>query len=90
MTYSKSQKEAVANHLRNKFISGETEGHEIVVALISMVKAERLLLEDVAPILLKVYFENPQGVLVALEKAHSLIDDEMVDSIIREVNEDKN
>lgn len=86
MTYSKSQKDAVAMHLRDRFMAGEVEGHEIVVALISMVKAERIVLGDVASILLQVYFENPQGVMKALEKAHSLIDDEMVDSIIKELN----
>jgi hypothetical protein len=85
MKYTDSQKDTLGVHLRNRFMAGEVEGHEIVVALISMVKAERLLLEDVAPLLSKVYFENPKGALKALEKAHSLIDDEMVDSIIKEV-----
>ncbi|MEK5060984.1 MULTISPECIES: hypothetical protein [unclassified Paenibacillus] len=87
MTYSKSQMDAIAQHLRDRFVAGEVEGHEIVVALISMVKADRILLDDVAPILYTVYFGNPQGVMVALEKAHTLIDEEMIDSIIKEVND---
>lgn len=89
MTYSKKQLDAVAKHLRDRFMAGEVEGHEIVVALISMVKAGRITLDDVSPLLFTVYFGNPQGVMTALEKAHSLIDDKMIDEIIKEVNEER-
>ncbi|ATO48624.1 hypothetical protein P4V86_03720 [Brevibacillus laterosporus] len=89
MTYSNAQIEAIATHLRDRFMREEVEGHEIVVALISMVEAERILLSDVAPILFKVYFDNPQGVLVALEKASTLIDDKMVTEIIEEVKAER-
>ncbi|WKL02763.1 hypothetical protein Q0F98_02350 [Paenibacillus amylolyticus] len=44
------------------------EGHEIVVALISMVKAEKINLDEVAPILSTIFFEQPQGILLALKK----------------------
>lgn len=87
MAYSQSKTEAVATHLRTRFMEGNVEGHEIVVALISMVKAQKIQIDDVAPILSKVFFENPQGILAALEKASTLVDDELVESIINEVNE---
>ncbi|MCW3790962.1 hypothetical protein OM416_05170 [Paenibacillus sp. LS1] len=87
MAHSQSKTETVATHLRTRFMEGNVEGHEIVVALISMVKAGKINLDEVAPILSTVFFEQPQGILLALEKASSLIDDELIDSILHEVNE---
>ncbi|MFE6076111.1 MULTISPECIES: hypothetical protein [unclassified Paenibacillus] len=87
MAYSQSKTEAVATHLRNRFMEGNVEGHEIVVALISMVKAQKINIDDVAPVLFNVFFDNPEGILSALEKASTLVDDELIDSIINEVNE---
>ncbi|MCM3135987.1 hypothetical protein M3629_24760 [Paenibacillus polysaccharolyticus] len=87
MAYSQSKTENVANHLKMRFMEGNVEGHEIVVALISMVKAEKIELDEVAPILQTVFFEQPQGILLALKKASSLIDDQLIDSILQEVNE---
>lgn len=49
MTYSQSKTEIVATHLKTRFMEGNVEGHEIVVALISMVKAEKINLDEVAP-----------------------------------------
>ncbi|MCK6077273.1 hypothetical protein [Paenibacillus silvae] len=87
MTYSKSKTETVANHLKTRFMEGHVEGHEIVVALISMVKAEKIQLHEVASILRAVFFDQPQGMWVALEKANTLMDDQLIDSILQEVNE---
>lgn len=87
MAHLQSKTETVANHLRARFMEGNVEGHEIVVALISMVKAEKIELDEVAPILQTVFFEQPQGILLALEKASTLIDDQLIDSILQEVNE---
>lgn len=56
--YSELQKKAVAKYMRAKYMAGDIEGHEIVVALISMVKAERIKLSDVRPILEVVFFGN--------------------------------
>ncbi|WP_145331774.1 hypothetical protein [Paenibacillus xylanexedens] len=85
MAYSQSKNETVAHHLRARFMEGNVEGHEIVVALISMVKAEKIELDEVVPILQTIYFEQPQGMLPALEKASTLIDDQLIDSILQEV-----
>lgn len=58
MAYSQSKTEIVATHLRTRFMEGNVEGHEIVVALISMVKAEKINLDEVAPILSTVFLNN--------------------------------
>lgn len=67
-------------------MEGNVEGYEIVVALISMVKAEKIELDEVVPILQTVFFEQPQDILLALEKASTLIDDQLIDSILQEVS----
>ena len=84
MRFSESQKRAVALQMRDKFIKGDAEGHEIVIALMALVKKGRISLLDVKPILTIVHMGNLEGVMRSLQKAHSLIDDELIDSILNE------
>ena len=58
MAYSQSKTEIVATHLRTRFMEGNVEGHEIVVALISMVKAEKIDIDEVAPISLQSFLNT--------------------------------
>lgn len=88
MKYSDNQKKALAVHLRNKFMKEGYEGYEIVVALMAMVKAESIVLEDVRPILTTVHFGNQEGVLKSLRKAYEIIDDEMINEILKQTNEE--
>lgn len=83
--FSVNQKEALSIHLKKRFMSGEVEGHEIVVALLAMVEAGNILLGDIKNIMMSVFFENHEGVMRALLRAHQLVDDVMIDQIIREV-----
>lgn len=83
--YNDQQKRALASYLREKFLTGEYEGYEIVVALLAMVKDKRLKECDIKDILMHVHMNNPLGVLRSLQRAYELVDDEMINSIIDEI-----
>lgn len=86
MKFNKTQVKALGLHMQNRFMSGQAEGYEIAVALIAMVKDGKLDEKDVKDVLLRVYFNNPEGVIRALAKARELIDEDMINEIIDEVN----
>ncbi|SNS23642.1 hypothetical protein SAMN05446037_1006154 [Anaerovirgula multivorans] len=75
--------ETLKKHLRDKFMAGESEGYEIVIALLTLVKAEKIGEEDILDILMFVHFDNLKGVLSSLVKASELVDDDMIDDIIK-------
>lgn len=77
--------EELKNIMRKKFIEGY-EGHEIVIALLALVKDKKISEEDIIPIMDYVYMGNKIGVYNALYKAKALVDDDLIDDIIKEVN----
>ncbi len=85
MRYTESQVKAITKELRGKYIAGETEGREVVIALVAMEQSGRISTADIRNVLLGVYYGNVNGVLRALEEASHLIDKNMIDSIINEV-----
>lgn len=87
--YNDSQKLELIKSFKTKLLNGEAKGYEIVIALITMVKAKRLRLSDVKPILISIFDHDLIGLLEALEKGRMLIDDELVDSVIRDVEQGK-
>ncbi|MEC0276860.1 hypothetical protein [Peribacillus frigoritolerans] len=82
--YNESQKKALALHLQNKFMEG-VKGYEIVVTLMALVKRKDLKESDVQPILMTVHFDNVEGVMRSLQKAHELLDEELIESILNDV-----
>jgi hypothetical protein len=83
--YNEQQKRALALNLRKKFLDGEAEGYEIVVALLAMVKDKRLKEKDIKPILMTVHMNNPVGVMRSLQRAYEIVDDDMLNEIIQEI-----
>lgn len=83
--YTEKQKQAIAVHLRNKFMGSEVEDYEIVITLMALIQQGKIIIDDVKPILETVYFGNLIGVITALEKASKIIDDKMLNTIINKV-----
>jgi hypothetical protein len=90
MKYNQNQVAAIREQLRLRLQSGEAEGAEIVVALVSMQKAGRLATGDIKQILLYVYSKDKLSILKALHQAGQLMDQEMIMDIIREVEQETN
>ena len=81
--FSDEQIKCVGKYLKDKFLYGSVEPTEIVVALISMVKAKKLLEDHVALILIEIYDNNVSAAHIALEKASKILSDDMVDDILK-------
>jgi len=75
-------------YFRKKFLEGY-EGYEIVIALLTLIKEKKLTEEDILPILNYVYMDNYIGVYNALNRARELVDDELINDIIKEVDENR-
>lgn len=75
-------------YFRKKFLEGY-EGYEIVIALLTLIKEKKLTEEDILPILNYVYMDNYIGVYNALNRARALVDDELINDIIKEVDENR-
>lgn len=75
-------------YFRKKFLEGY-EGHEIVIALLALIKEKKLTEQDILPILNHVYMGNNMGVYNALNKARALVDDELINDILKEVGKNK-
>jgi Asp-tRNA(Asn)/Glu-tRNA(Gln) amidotransferase B subunit len=86
MNFNPTQVKALGLHMQKRMISGDIKGYELVVALMAMVKDGKITERDVKPVLMTAFFNNAQGVMVALQKANEIIDDDMIDSIISDVN----
>jgi hypothetical protein len=67
--FSQKQVRAIAQELRDRLIKCIVTDHELVVALLAMEKAYLVTTENVADILLYVYFGSREGALRALDKA---------------------
>jgi hypothetical protein len=83
--YTEKQVQAVAHELRDRFIKLSVKDYEIVITLLSMEKAGKITADNIAQILLYVYFGNKGGVLKALERAKPLVSDALIDAVIAEV-----
>lgn len=83
--YTSKQKKVISKELKRKFASKSAKGHEIVITLIAMANAGRIDLNDIEPILTEVFDGDFKKMLNALKIAHNLIDDELIDSVIKEV-----
>lgn len=80
--------ENLKRYFRKKFIEGY-EGYEIVIALLALIKQEKILEKDILPIMNFVYMGNDVGVYNALNKARTLVDDKLIDDIIEEVDKNR-
>jgi hypothetical protein len=88
MRYTELQVNAILGELRKKFIAGEVDGSEIVIALVAMEQSGKIDTTDIRSVLLGVYYGNLSGVLRALHTASTLMDRKMIDGIIKEVRMD--
>lgn len=87
--YDKEQVKTLGKYLQRKFILGEVEGYEVVVALIAMEQDDIIKEEDIKPLLMVIHSNNTEGVIRSLKRAHGLIDEEMINSIVKEVSSQK-
>lgn len=76
------------NYMKKKFIEGY-EGYEITIALLTLIKEEKIEEKDLLPILLYVYSGNRLGVYNALNKARALVDDNLIEDILKEVDDNR-
>ena len=83
--YNILQKKQLANLLRKRYLDGEAEGYQVVVALMALVKDGKIEESDIQPILLEVHGNNKEGVVRSLQRALSLVDGDMLNSILNEV-----
>lgn len=75
----------VSRHMKEQLDGGKYEPHEIVVALVAMAKSGHIKKKDIKTILLDIF---PRGeALKALNVASHLIDKQLIDTILKEVNE---
>lgn len=89
MLYNEAQIKAISTDLQKKYLAGECESHELVVALISMEAAGKINTDDIKDILIYVFCQNVKVVINALKKVKLLIDVKMIDSILNDVQEVK-
>jgi uncharacterized protein YqgV (UPF0045/DUF77 family) len=85
--YKGVQIDALARHLQRKLMNDEAEGYEIVITLMALVKDNKIQEKDIRPMLMTIYFNNVEGVMRALKRAHQLIDEEMIDSVLKDVRD---
>ncbi|MEK3838176.1 MULTISPECIES: hypothetical protein [unclassified Paenibacillus] len=81
---SEAQVTAIANELQRRVHSGEAKDNIVVVTLLSMAKAGRLSSMNINKILHDIY-DDKVKILAVLIEAQKVIDEEMVNSIIKEV-----
>lgn len=87
--YTDKQLENVIQFLDAKYLLGEIEPHELVVTLLSMVKAEKINESQAAHVLMRIFMDNPEAVKKALDKAKIVADDKTLDEIVKKVNDKK-
>lgn len=87
MFYSEAQIRAISTEFQKKYLAGECETHDIVIALISMEAAGKIIADDIKSILIYVFCQNVKIVINALKKAELLIDVKMINSIISEATQ---
>lgn len=85
MKYTKEQVQKVSAEMRRRYMSGEAEGYELVVALVAMVRAGRIDVKDFKSIILDMHLGNPMGAVRTIEKAKPFVDPESIESILKEV-----
>lgn len=74
MKYTKENKAQLINHLRDRYMTGTAEGHEIAITLVILANKGTIEQKDIKDILMEVHLGNEVGVASALEKAEKLID----------------
>lgn len=85
MYFSKEQVINIAKYFKNKYFQGEIEPHELAVAIITMVVAEKITEMDAAFIFSEVFLGNMQAARRALKKAEGILSDELVQEIIETI-----
>lgn len=78
--------EQLSNYLKEKFLLHEVTGPEIVVTLMAMVKDGRLEEENIKEILYTVFNYNTEGIVRSIQRANLILDDDLLNSIIEDVN----
>lgn len=73
----------VIGFFKTKYESGQVEGYHIVVALIAMVKDKKIKLDDVHTMLIEILGGDMEKSLKALSVAHDVIDDNIVDQVVK-------
>lgn len=77
-------KHKIVSELRQKFILGEIKGYEAAVTLFIMYKKAAIEETDIYPMLLNIHMGNKQSAKDALLKAKELVDDEVLQKILKD------
>ena len=75
----------LAGYLKEKFLTQEIGGHELVVALMAMIKDGRIKENDMMKILLVVFNNNLEGVVRSITRANQILDDSLLTTIVDDV-----
>lgn len=75
-------------YFKKKYLEGY-KGYEIVIALLALIKENKITENDIIPIMNYVYDNNFVEVYNALNMARALVDDELIDDILKEVEKNK-
>ena len=75
----------LAIYLKKKFLTQEIAGHELVVALMAMIKDGRIKENDMMKILLVVFNNNLEGVVRSITRANQILDDSLLTTIVDDV-----
>lgn len=83
--YSEAQLKAISRELRNKVNNGEVQPYEVVITLLVMERTGDVNAAQIKDVLLSVLTDKI-AVLQALDKALSLVDDQLISAILKDLN----
>lgn len=86
--YTSKQVEAVAKELRERVNKNTVTDFEVILVVLTLWKSHRIDTRGLVNILLIAFTENKERILKALESAMAIADDSLIDSIIKDIEEE--
>lgn len=86
--YTSKQVDAVAKELRERVNKNTVTDFEVILVVLTLWKSHRIDTRGLVNILLIAFTENKERILKALESATAIADDLLIDSIIKDIEEE--
>lgn len=83
MTYA----DQLTQYLKQKFETGQVDGPSLVVSLFAVEKNGKIKPSDIQTILKDIFENNLRGLIRSLKTAKEVINEEMLDEILREAKQ---
>jgi hypothetical protein len=80
--------ENIKEYFKKKLSDGY-EDYEIVIALLALLEEDKIMEKDLLPILNYVFSDDAVKVYNALNRAHAVVDDKLIEDILEEVDLNK-